>query len=104
MASIRKRTLPSGKACWQVDHRDGGGKRRSRQFPTKKSADAFMVTARHEVASGIHTPDSTSVTVADAASLWIERCAANGREATTIKQYRTHVDLHIKPRIGTEKL
>ena len=43
MASIRKRMLPSGKICWQVDYRDGAGKRRYRQFAAKRDADGFMV-------------------------------------------------------------
>ena len=39
MASIRKRALPSGKTAWQVDYRDNQGKRRHRQFLTKREAD-----------------------------------------------------------------
>ena len=104
MASIRKRALPSGKTAWQVDYRDNQGKRRHRQFLTKREADSFLVRARAEIADGVHTPDSTSITVFDAACLWLARCERDGLEVTTIRQYRAHVDLHITPRIGKTKL
>jgi integrase len=103
MASIRRRTLPSGKAVWQCDYRDGANKRRHRQFETKRQADAFLVRARAEVASGTHTADSASITVAGAADLWLARCQRD-LEVTTVRQYRAHVDLHIVPRIGGAKL
>lgn len=104
MASIRKRTLPSGKIVWQCDYRDGGGARRSRQFPMKKDADAFLVKARSEVAQGIHAPDSTSITIAEAAALWLARGASEGLEQSTLDSYGQHVELHIKPLIGATKL
>ena len=104
MASIRKRTLPSGKTAWQVDYRDNQGNRRHRQFLTKREADSFLVKARAEIAAGVHTPDSASITVFEAACLWLARCERDGLEATTIRQYRAHVDLHITPRIGKMKL
>ncbi len=104
MASIRKRTLPSGKAVWLVDYRDQAGQRRAKQFPTRKAADAWSVHARGQVAAGTHVADSSSVTVKAAAALWIERCEADGLETSTIRQYRGHVDNRIVPRIGAEKL
>lgn len=104
MASIRKRTLPSGKTVWLAAYTDGGGARRFRQFPTKKEADAFLTQARAQVQQGVHTPDAVSPTVAQAAEMWLQRCERDKLEATTIRQYRTHVNLHIVPRIGTVKL
>ena len=104
MASIRKRSLPSGKVVWQCDYRDQAGNRRSKQFGKKKDADSFLVRARSEVADGIHTADSASVTVERAGDLWIERCESDGLEASTVKMYREHVRLHIVPFIGAQKL
>lgn len=104
MATIRKRTLPSGKVVWQCDYKDQVGKRRSRQFTKKRDADAFMVTARAEVAQGIHTPDSASITIADAGALWLARGEAEGLEASTLAMYEQHVRLHINPHIGGVKL
>src|SRR4051812_38865081 len=67
MATIRKRTLPSGKAVWLAGYVDGGGKRLFRQFHTKREADGFLTEAKSQVAAGVHTPDSVSPTVAEAA-------------------------------------
>ncbi|UIN36304.1 tyrosine-type recombinase/integrase [Methylobacterium oryzae] len=104
MASIRKRTLPSGKVRWLAGYSDGGGKRRFRQFETKKEADAFLVQARNQVATGVHTPDSVSPTVAEAAELWLKRCERDRLERTTLLQYRGHLTHHIGPRLGAVKL
>ena len=104
MATIRKRTLPSGKVVWLAAYTDGGGARRFRQFPTKKEADAFLVQARSQVATGVHTPDSVSPTVAEAAELWLRRCERDKLERTTLLQYRGHLTHHIGPRLGVVKL
>ncbi len=87
-----------------VDYLDQAGKRRAKQFQTKKEAIGFETRARSEVAQGTHTPDSCTTTVADAARLWLERCENDGLERGTVKSYRAHVDIHIVPRIGTERL
>ena len=52
-----------------------------------------------------HTPaQSKSITVAEAADDWIAFVELEGRERSTVKQYRQHVKHHINPRIGREKL
>ncbi|TAW23101.1 site-specific integrase [Rhizobium ruizarguesonis] len=104
MATVRKRLLPSGKQVWQADYRDGAGKRRSKQFTLKKEADAFLVSARGEVAKGVHVAESASITVEAAAKAWIKRAESQGLERSTIASYQQHVDLHIVPRIGATKL
>jgi NAD(P)-dependent dehydrogenase (short-subunit alcohol dehydrogenase family) len=50
------------------------------------------------------SPDSASITVREAADLWIARCERDALELTTILAYRQHVDLHIIPYVGTVKL
>ncbi|OWQ95101.1 tyrosine-type recombinase/integrase [Sphingopyxis witflariensis] len=108
MASIRKRLWPgpdgTEKQAWIVDYRDGAGKRRFKQFPRKKDADAWLTSAAWEVSRGTHTADSQSVTVAQAANLWVKAAEANDRERGTIEQYKQLRDLHIVPLIGAEKL
>jgi integrase len=64
----------------------------------------YHATVRVDVSKGTHTPPSQSLTVAEAAEVWIKRVEADGRERTTIRQYRQHVDLHIVPRIGSTKI
>src|SRR4051794_22801038 len=107
MASIRKRTWTSRgieRTAWVVDYFDQGGKRRLKTFATKKEADAWTVNARHEVAHGIHTPASTSITIAAAFGLWISACEADGLEFGTIKWRKELKRLHVDPFIGSEKL
>jgi integrase len=105
--SIRKRTWKSRgveRTAWIVDYADQQGTRRLKTFGTKRAADEWAVTARHEVRQGFHTPASVSRTVEQAAEHWIGNAEAEGLELSTIKQRRVHLRVHIKPFIGGEKL
>jgi integrase len=107
MASIRKRTWKSGgetKTAWIADYFDQEGKRHIKTHPTKKTATAWLVTAQGEVARGVHTPENTSITVAEAAKRWIETGELEKLERSTLRQYGNHVRLHINPLIGGVKL
>ena len=112
MASIRKRTLPSGEVRWMVDFKDANGKRRAKMFEKKRDADGFLVTARAQVAEGTFVHSRDSVTVKQAAEHWIEQCrvrrdAGQRMEAATYKNYETVVRLHIldeRIRIGALKV
>jgi integrase len=107
MAKVRKRTWTSGgedKTAWIADYFDQDAKRHIKTFATKKAADAWLVTTRGEVARGVHTPENASITVAEAAELWIEKSELEKLERATLRQYRTHADMHINPLIGGEKL
>jgi integrase len=101
MATVRKRILPrTGETRWQVDYRDQGGKRRSKQFATKREADSYETKVRGEVAAGVHVADSASVTVAQAVQLWVDSSRSDGLQASTVKQYDEHRRLHIVPLLG----
>ena len=106
--SIRKRTWTTAagedKTAWVVDYVDQGGKRRLKTFARKKEADAFSASAKVEVREGVHVADSASATVAAAGKLWIASAGAAGLERTTIVSYQSHLDLHIVPFIGAQKL
>jgi integrase len=108
MAKVRKRVWSNAKGeqtAWVADYFDQAGKRHIKTFETKREAAAWLVTTSGEVARGVHTPESASITVAEAAELWIEKGKLENLERSTLRQYRNHVDLHIKPsRIGNEKL
>jgi integrase len=108
MMSIRKRTWKTAKGeakeAWILDYVDQAGKRRLKTFKRKKEADAFETKAQFEITQGTHTPDSASVTVAEAAGKWLETCRARGLERSTIDAYEQHVRLHIKPYLGRLKL
>jgi len=108
MATVKKRSWRTAggdtKEAWRVRYVDQHGKTRTRQFDLKRDADAFRVKAESEVVAGIHTADRASVTVAEAANLWITTAETNGRERGTLKAYREMVTLHLVPLIGTKKL
>jgi integrase len=108
MATIRKRKWATRagveRSAWVATYGDQEGKRRLKTFATKKAADAWLVTARGQVATGVHTPESTSATVAEAAALWLQRCEGERVERSTLVQYQAHARLHIVPLIGNMKL
>ena len=107
MASIRKRTWTTKgeeQTAWVVDYKDQSGKRALKTFATKKEAEAWSVSALHEVSLGTHTRASASKTVTEAWELWIEQCEADKLEFGTIKQRRAHLKHHVKDFIGSLRL
>lgn len=108
MATIRKRawTTATGerKAAWRVRYVDQLGKTRTRQFDLRRDAEAFRIKAEGEIASGVHTADAASITVADAADLWIAKAELKQCDRGTLKGYRELRDRHIVPLLGKEKL
>ena len=106
--SIRKRTWETKDGehiAWVVDYKDQKGLRRLKTFARQKDAKAWWEgQAAYEIKQGTHTAESASITVAEAAENWIKRAELEGRERSTIAQYRQHADLHINPRIGNAKL
>ena len=80
MASIRKRTWTSGgetRTAWVANYNDQGGKRHLKTFGTKKTADAWLVAARGEVAQGVHAAASASI------GLVMEQVLPHGHSAAT---------------------
>lgn len=108
MATVRKRawTTAAGekREAWRVRYVDQHGKTRTRQFDLRRDADAFRIKAEGEVATGIHTADSASISIAEAADLWIAKAELRGRDRGTLKSYRELRDSHIVPLIGQDRL
>ena len=73
-----------------------GGCRRIKTFEKKEDAEKFNAVVRVEIGQGIHTPDSESVSIADASKLWLTTCRQNGLERLTVQAYEQHVNLHIR--------
>ena len=76
----------------------------SETFQLKKEADARAAKVKVDVGAGVHVAPDQEMTVVEAAENWIKRVEAEGRERSTVRQYRQHIDLHIVPRIGKLKL
>ena len=106
--SVRKRSWRNGDGsrgeAWVVAYADQAGKRHIKSFDRRRDADAYHATVAVNVRQGIHTADSTSITVAEAGKLWLESGDAAGLERTTLDYYRQHVEFHIIPLIGPVKL
>jgi hypothetical protein len=60
--TIRKRTWVTRrgetKTAWLADYFDQNRHRHTKQFATKRAADAWLLQTRGEVRDGVHTPDS----------------------------------------------
>ena len=86
MASVYKRTWTGAdgreRVRWVAAYKDQHGRRHN-----KGSA-----RAEGEVARGVHTPESNSITVFEAAGLWLKRGEVEQLERSSLLQYRNHVD------------
>ena len=74
--SVRKRTWTTRKGeereAWIVDYVDRQGDRHIETFARKKEADARHADVNVGVRSGVHVATSKSVTVAEAADIWVK--------------------------------
>jgi integrase len=106
--SVRKRTWTTTdgepKQAWIVYYTDQDGDRHIKTFNRKQDAVDYQAKVHLDVGTGMHVAPSKSPTVAQAAQNWIKNVEANGRERSTLRQYKQHVNLHIVPRLGEQKL
>jgi len=92
-----------------VDYKDQHGNRALRTFSKEGQAKEFETTMRGEVREKRHVIASKSITVSEAGEEWIS-AVTHGRgnrgpaEASTLRQYRQHLDTYIKPALGDVKL
>jgi integrase len=94
MAGVYKRTR-NGKDDWVADYNDQHGVRHRLGFPSKKQAERRLVEIQGQVARSIHTPEPGSLTVIEAAKLWLQRCEIERLEKTTQRGYRDTVRNYI---------
>lgn len=106
--AIRRRTWTTKagerREAWVLDYYDRHGDRHTETYARRRDAESRQATVQVNIRAGIHTAASKSITVAEAAADWIAGVELEGREATTVRQYKQHADLHITPRLGFEKL
>jgi integrase len=80
--SVRKRIWKTAvgeeRQAWLCGYTGQSGKLHVKTFARKKDADAFIAKAKVEVREGVHTADSDSVTIRDAADLCLTTGAARG--------------------------
>src|SRR5215831_393076 len=106
--SVRRRTWENDDGsrgeAWIVSYTDGGGKRRLKTFKRRRDAESFENVVGVSVRAGLHVPDSQSITLAEAGSLWLDSCDLARLERATLVDYRRHLELHIVPLLGAVKL
>ena len=106
--AVRKRIWTTRKdeerEAWVVDYTDHTGKRRFETFTRKGDADSRAAKIKVDLGKGTHVALDGKATVADVAETWIRRLEAEGRERSTLAQYRQHLTLHILPHLGRVKL
>jgi integrase len=108
MATIRKRVWETKdgapKVRWLCDYRDAENRRRFETFLKKKDAEARLTDIRSELKLGIHTPSSDSLTVAEAAKIWLTAPRPRPLERATLRNYEDYVNRYIVPLLGRYKL
>jgi integrase len=106
--SVRKRTWKTAtggaREAWIADLVDKNGDRHIETFRSKQEAEDYAAKARINRKRGMHIAPSKSITVAEACDKWIKYIEAEGRERSTLDQYRSHVRLHIIPSLGKTRL
>lgn len=108
MASVSKRRWTHNgvtKEAWTVRYSDGAGGRPSKQFDTKKKADAFKRKVEREIEDGTLVGPGASLTVSDVCARYITD-AERRQEREEISQLHVikvsrFVRLHIVPAIGS---
>jgi integrase len=111
VAKVRKRTWQTKtgeRIAWVADYfapgPDGNKRRCTKTFATKKVANAWLAHTVVEIKQGTHTPAHLSPTVLEAGEAWIAQAETDGLERASVRQYRQHLDLHIRPFLGHIKL
>lgn len=104
-AKFRPDEKPTRKGCigpWQARYRDPAGRQKSKNFPTKKEAEAFLDTVRSTVRGRTYIdPGRAGSTLADWYAMW---CRAQRGEATTVQRDTTSWRVHVDPAFGGWKL
>ena len=106
--SVRERKWTSKhghvKRHWVARYRHHDGKWRTKAFAKKSDATDYEAKTRVAVKAGVHVADSQTVTISEACDYWLAEGRRLKLEPSTMLQYGQHVNLHIRPFIGTVKL
>jgi integrase len=104
-ARIRKSKDPKrAKKPWIADYFDQDGKRHQKGFERRSAANEYLVKVLPEVRDGTHTPESGSITIAEAVNLWLQRCEQRGLTRGAMRNYRNYARHIVSSPLGKEKL
>jgi len=100
--SVRKRTWTTQageqREAWIVVYTHNG-RRHIETFERKKDADARHAEVKVDMKAGVHVPPSKSVTVNEAAALWLDGNKTKIERSTHV-DYKGHVDRFLVPNLG----
>jgi integrase len=85
--SIRKREWSNksgAHSAWILTYFDQDGKKRQETFDRERDAKAREAEVAVNLRKGVHTPRSTSLTVAEVGDAWVEHGKLERRERTII--------------------
>lgn len=89
----RKRVLKSGRVSWEARYRDPAGRHRSKSFPLKRDAVAFLEETRRDLRRREWIdPSNDTTTVAEIMAGWM---AAEVREPSTMALYDNTLRLQL---------
>ena len=102
MATIRKRTLDSGKTVWQCDYRVQLGKRRARQFTKKRDPESHLAEAVRTIEQGSFVHAARGMTLETSIEDWLRHCekrvgigGEDNLERATFEDYRGKARNHL---------
>lgn len=88
-----------------VDYKDQNGVRAQETYKTKAEAKERETDLRKEIKDRRHIIPSKSITVSEAGEEWLRTVEiVRKREASTLRAYRYHFYIYIKPHLGDRKL
>ena len=90
-ASARWKSPNGKKEAWVVDYRDQDGKRHQVACAYKKKRQPITTRWRSACGRATHTPESRSLTVAEAGELWLRDA-----DATELNAHRRRLPVHLK--------
>ena len=105
--AVRKRTWKTAEGkeheAWIVDYRA-----MTKEGKVKRYTETFECDARHaevnvNIRKGIHVAPTDSITIREAADLWLQACARKELERSTVESYKSEAE-HLLPLVGHVKL
>lgn len=96
MAHVRKITHRSGETSWRATIKTADGKRKSKNHPTKKAAEAWV--RENDGAGDSDAPDRTVEDLARDHNRWFDGVVKAGeRSQRTLDGYESHLAVHVRP-------
>jgi integrase len=89
-------------ARWQIDYRDGQGRRHRATFDTKKEADNALTDIKSRIGKGEYVASKLLPHFRELAEDWFR--SKGDRRPGTVGNWRAQIDLHLNPKLGDLRL